>query len=277
MLTEEQKERRKNGIGASDSPIIMGYSSFKTPYELYLEKKGVLEQTEESELQKWGNKLEPVIIDHFAEVNNMEVTFPDTIYHPEYPFIFANLDGFCKKENAVVEAKMANSFMKKMWDKALEDGIPNAYLIQIAKQVALADADVGYCAVLIGGFEYMQFTYQRDKELEEFIIESDKRFWHCVQNNIEPEPMNVNDCKLKYRDSSAEDVVVATKSVEEYINRMLQLKGQQKQLVEIENKSKMKIMDFMKEKEVLEDTEGKTLATWKKSKKGNRIFNLKGQ
>src|SRR5690606_36924300 len=121
-----------------------------------------------------------LIIKRFAEQNNLEVSFPDTVYHPDYDFIFANLDGFVASENAVVEAKMANSFMRKEWDSAYQDGIPLTYLIQIAKQVACANASKGYCAVLIGGNEYMQFLYERDKELEDLIIEADKEFWHCV-------------------------------------------------------------------------------------------------
>ena len=95
MLTEAQRLDRINGIGASESPIIMGYSSYKTPYELYLEKTGIVktEEDDETELQYWGNKLEPLIIQRFEEENNLKVTFPDTIYHPKYPYIFANLDG----------------------------------------------------------------------------------------------------------------------------------------------------------------------------------------
>ena len=74
MLTEEQRARRCNGIGASDSAIIMGYSSYKTPYELYLEKTGAVEPDEEmTEQQYWGNALEPVILKRFEQENN--VTF----------------------------------------------------------------------------------------------------------------------------------------------------------------------------------------------------------
>jgi len=39
MLTEEQRLRRREGLGASDTAIIMGYSAIN-PYQLYLEKKG---------------------------------------------------------------------------------------------------------------------------------------------------------------------------------------------------------------------------------------------
>src|SRR5260221_6710002 len=123
MLTEEQRINRRNGLGASDSAIIMGYSSYKTPYQLYLEKTGIVEDKEEelTEQQYWGNVLEPVIINRFAEENNYKITFPDTVHHPKYPFIFANLDGWIESEKAIVEAKCANSFQRKEWDMAASD------------------------------------------------------------------------------------------------------------------------------------------------------------
>ena len=95
MLTDEQRARRNEGIGASDSPIIMGYSSYKTPYQLYLEKIGTITPDEEmTEQQYWGNALEAAILARFSEENDMLLKFPDTQYHPDYPFIYANLDGW---------------------------------------------------------------------------------------------------------------------------------------------------------------------------------------
>lgn len=277
MLTDEQKQNRVNGLGASDTPIHMGYSSFKTPYELYLEKKGLLQPKEETEQQYWGNMLEPVILAHFEKTHGTQLKNPGTVYHKDYPFIFANLDGYCSKNNWVVEAKNANTFVRHKWDKALEDGIPLEYLIQIAKQVCLVNAIGGWCATLIGGNEYMQFYYERDVELEKLIIEADIKFWDCVQNSTPPEVETVNDCRLAYKDSIAEASLTANETIEQYYYRLLELKQQQKVLAETEERSKVKIMDYMRDKEFLTDKEGTLLITWKPTKKGNRVFNIKGK
>lgn len=277
MLTDEQKAKRRDGIGASDSPIIMGYSSYKTPYQLYLEKTGLVTDDEEiTEQQYWGNALEPLIIKRFAEGNNLTVTFPDTIYHPEFPYIFANLDGWIASENAVVEAKVANSFQRKEWDIACQDGIPMQYLIQIAKQVALTNASKGYCAVLIGGMEYMEFIYERDAMLEELILKSDIAFWHCVTNKIEPDPINTTDCRLKYRTAEAGKTMSATYKVGQSFADLLKLKVTMKQLTEQEEALKTRIMDHMGNSEYLVGQDGELLVTWKANKKGSRVFNLKG-
>ncbi len=277
MLTEEQRAKRRNGIGASDSSIIMGYNTYKTPYQLYLEKTGIVTDEEEelTEQQYWGNALEPIIIRRFAEENGVEVTFPDTIHHPDYPYIFANLDGWIASENAVVEAKSANSFQRKEWDMASSDGIPLTYLIQIAKQVAVTNATRGYCAVLIGGMEYKQFIYERDAALEALIIESDIAFWHRVTNRIEPDPINTSDCRLKFPKPHTDKVVQSTFKTMNALAELINLKVKVKELAEQEDKMKMHLMSHMGDSEYLMGLEGELLATWKANKKGTRVFNIK--
>jgi putative phage-type endonuclease len=276
MLTDEQRARRKDGLGASDTAIIMGYSSYKTPYQLYLEKIGELEPDEEmTEQQYWGNALEPIIINRFAEENDVQVTFPDTVYHPEYPYLFANLDGWIESEGAVVEAKSANSFQRKEWDMALTDGIPLVYLIQIAKQCLITNATRGYCAVLIGGMEYKQFIYERDSALEGLILQADLDFWKCVTNHIEPPPLNTSDCRLKFPKPSPDKISNCTFSTHQTLENLSKTKSAIKDLTTLEDAYKMQIMSHMGDAEYLMGMEGEIMATWKATKKGTRVFNIK--
>jgi putative phage-type endonuclease len=276
MLTDEQRARRCEGLGASDTAIIMGYSSYKTPYQLYLEKTGIIEPSDEvTEQQYWGNALEPIIIKRFAEENDLAVIFPDTVYHPDYPFIFANLDGWIESENAIVEAKSANSFQRKEWDMALTDGIPIAYLIQIAKQCLITNASRGYCAVLIGGMEYKQFIYERDTALESLILQADLDFWHCVQNRIEPDPISTSDCRLKFPKPHPDKIVESNYRTSGALSGLTQVKSSLKDLAAREEEFKMAIMSHMGTAEYLVGLDGELLATWKASKKGHRVFNLK--
>lgn len=276
MLTEEQRARRVNGIGASESSIIMGYSTYKTPYQLYLEKTGQLEPDDRlTEQQYWGNALEPIIIKRFAEENDVKVTFPDTVYHPDYPYIFANLDGWIASENAVIEAKSANSFQRKEWDMALTDGIPLVYLIQVAKQCLVTNASRGYCAVLIGGMEYKQFIYERDAALESLILEADIDFWRCVTQRIEPPPLNTSDCRLKFPIPHPDKVANSTYQTQNTLIALHDVKHKIKQLTETEDECKMRIMSQMGNAEYLMGMDGELLATWKATKKGTRVFNLK--
>lgn len=276
MLTEEQRMKRHEGIGASDSPIIMGYSHYKTPYQLYLEKIGTISADDKpTESQYWGNALEPLILKRFAEENNVELTYPDTIHSYEHPYIFANLDAWCPSLQAVVECKAANAFQRKEWDMSLSDGIPMAYLIQIAKQCYLTDATKGYCAVLIGGMEYKQFIYERDAALEALIIQSDITFWQCVQERREPAPINTADCRLKYGKANPDKVCQSNFTTSSALKQLAKIKANIKQMEEDEELFKVTIMSHMKDCEYLVGMDEELLATWKATKKGNRVFNLK--
>jgi len=276
MLTEEQRKKRTEGIGASDSPIIMGYSTYKTPYQLYLEKIGTVSSDDKpTEAQYWGNALEPLILKRFSEENGVELTTPDTIYHPHYPHIFANLDAWCPSLQAVVECKAANAFQRKEWDMSLSDGIPMAYLIQIAKQCLLTDATRGYCAVLIGGMEYKQFIYERDAALEALILQSDIAFWQCVQDRREPAPINTADCRLKYGKANPDKVSQSNFTTSNSLRQLAKIKAMLKQLEEDEELYKVEIMSHMKDAEYLVGLNEELLVTWKATKKGNRVFNLK--
>lgn len=276
MLTNEQRAKRHQGLGASDTPIIMGYSTYKTPYQLYLEKTGAIDANDEmTEQQYWGNALEPIIINRFAEENDVKVTFPDTVHHPDYPFIFANLDGWIESENAIIEAKSANSFQRKEWDMALTDGIPLVYLIQIAKQCLITNASRGYCAVLIGGMEYKQFIYERDAVLEDLILKADIDFWDCVQKKIEPDPISTSDCRLKFPKPHPDKVANANFRTSNALAGLMNVKASMKELTEQEDGFKMELMSHMGTAEYLVGQEGEMLATWKATKKGTRVFNIK--
>lgn len=276
MLTDEQRLRRKEGLGASDTPIIMGYSTYKTPYQLYLEKIGLIDATDElTEQQYWGNALEPIIIKRFAEENDVKVTFPDTIYHPDYPFIFANLDGWIESLGAVIEIKATNAWQRKEWDMALTDGIPLTYLIQVAKQCLVTNASKGYCAVLIGGMEYKQFIYERDAALEDLILKADLDFWECVQNKTPPDPISTSDCRLKFPTPHPDKIAKSTFKIESILESLTNVKTAVKDLGEKEERLKIEIMSHMGTAEYLTNPQDDLLATWKATKKGTRVFNIK--
>ena len=276
MLTDAQRAVRHEGIGASDTPIIMGYSSYKTPYQLYLEKIGAIDASEEmTEQQYWGNALEPIILTRFSEENDVRVTFPDTVHHPDYPFIFANLDGWVASENAVIEVKSANSYQRKEWDMALTDGIPLVYLIQVAKQCLITNATRGYCAVLIGGMEYKQFIYERDAALEDLILKADIEFWRCVQNRIEPDPMSTSDCRLKFPTPHPDKIADANFRTMNALVGLMNVKASIKDLNAEEDRLKMELMSHMGNAEYLMGQDGELVATWKATKKGTRVFNIK--
>lgn len=277
MITEQDRIERKLGIGGSDMPIILGLSSYKTPYQLYLEKTSdTIEPDEMTEQQYWGNQLEGIIREEFARRNNVTVETPKTITHPEHDFLRGNIDGFIPEWNAVLEVKCSNQFMASEWGEDGSDVIPMQYLVQVAHYCMVTNADCAYIAVLIGGSQYRQFKYTRDFELEETLKLKAMEFWDKVQRKEAPEASNQIDLRLMFPKHDPEKTLTINNDVAEQLTTLSETRLQIKLLSEIEDKYKFNIMQFMKDAECLVNETGQPIVTWKANKRGSRTFLMKG-
>lgn len=294
MITEKQRQERKLGIGGSDVAIILGLSTYKTPYQLYLEKIGAVESDfNETELQEWGHRIEPIIRIKFAEEHGVRLRAPveDAKYaplcdlitydlesqvHPFNEFLRGNLDGFIPELNAIHEIKCSNQFMAAQWGEDGSDVIPMQYLVQVAHYCAVMNADRAYITVLIGGHDYREFIYNRDLALEEKIINAAKTFWDCVQNKTPPAPVNQVDLRLMFPKHNPEKTLTIAPDIKEQLTTLTETKFKIKQLSEVEEQYKFNIMQFMQDAECLVNDEGVPIVSWKANKRGSRTFLMKG-
>jgi putative phage-type endonuclease len=277
MITDEQRKQRNLGIGGSDMPIILGLSNYKTPYQLYLEKKGILSTRDEmSPLQYWGNRLENVIRDEFADRNNVIIQTPDTTIHPFYDFMRANIDGYIVNWDAVLEVKCSSQFMSHEWGLDGSDTIPMSYLVQVAHYCSVMNVECAYIAVLIGGHDYRQYKYTRDFELEKTVIQSASDFWEAIQNDKVPPATNQMDLKMMFPRHTSGKSISISDDIYNHILNINDAKLKIKELQEIEEQSRFTIMKYMNDCECLTNESGIPLVTWKTNKRGSRTFLLKG-
>lgn len=277
MQEQQDREERKNSLGGSDIPVILGLSSYKTPYVLYLEKLGILDAPdEETEFQYWGKMLEPVILDHFAKQNNVEVVQVPRRYHHQFQFLRATYDGFIPLWNEGLEAKCSSTYMRNEWGDNGSDEIPMTYVVQCAHYCFMENVDRWHLAALIGGNEYRQFVYNRNKELEEMILEAAVKFWACVQKRIEPDIQTISDCKLKFKSVDPEKIITADEAIRNELNRLYKIRQEVKELEKIQEQGQIEIMKYMQSAECLTHETGKPLITWKSDKRGYRRFVFKG-
>src|SRR3990167_4296803 len=123
-------EARRQGLGASDAPVILGLSPWKTPLALYAEKLGLeIEEPEQTEAMSWGLRLQPVIIAAFEEQSGRSA-LPQRDFlidrSPDLPWMLASLDGWTKRrpedaEIGVLEVKTTSAFRKEDWAEAPPD------------------------------------------------------------------------------------------------------------------------------------------------------------
>src|SRR5882672_2337195 len=271
MITEQQRKERMKGIGGSDMPIILGLSRYKTPYQLYLEKKGILSTSDEmSQLQYWGNRLEDVIRDEFADRNNVLIQTPDTIIHPFYDFMRANIDGYISEWDAVLEVKCSTQYMANEWGESGSDNIPMSYLVQVAHYCSVMNASSAYIAVLVGGHDYRQYKDTRDFQLEKTIIDSAHEFWDAIKNDNPPAPINQIDLKKMFPRHKQEKSINMSTDISHHLKILNDSREKIKELQEIEEESRFVIMKHMQDAECLTNEEGIPLITWKTNKRGSR-------
>ena len=94
---------RKNGLGTSDSSIVLGVNPYTSKNDLIAEKcrnyltEEELEVGTKSAVRK-GRELEPLIIHKHSQVMGRRVIKPVDMYrHKSYPFIKFNFDGVIDK------------------------------------------------------------------------------------------------------------------------------------------------------------------------------------
>ena len=182
---EKWLKTRGLGIGGSDAAVIMGLNSYKSPYQLWMEKTGQAEAPDLSGNQRiyWGVKNEPNVADWFMEDTGKKVKRLGTLQSREYPFMLANVDRTIIGENAGLEIKTAAVSQAKKWKG---DEIPDAYYCQCLHYLAVTGADRWYIAVLIGGNDAIYKVVERNENDIKALIEAEADFWHLVETNPPP-------------------------------------------------------------------------------------------
>ncbi len=192
-------EERRQGIGASDAAVILGVSKWKSPLQLYAEKVGLADLTEdEHDHIKWGHRLEPVIADAYEEETG-RTTYDPGNYAIErsgtVPFMFATLDRIVTKWDdgptpppfatpGALELKTTSAWRREDW----RDEPPLAYQIQLQHQLAVTGYLWGSIAVLIGGQTFLWTDIPRNQSFIDQLIAAEEKFWRRVEKRDPPEP-----------------------------------------------------------------------------------------
>ncbi len=264
---EQWLKERKTYIGGSDLGSIVGVNKYKSALDVYLDKTGDSIEEITNEKCYWGNRLESVVADEYAKRTGNQVVEPiGLIRHSKYPFIACNIDRFVNGGEYILECKTAGLMMAKEWGEVGTNEIPDSYKCQVAYYAAITDVPKVDIAVLIGGQEFRIYTYIRDRDLENKLIQVAVNFWNNhVLTKTPPEPCNSIDFLNLYQESNGLEI----KADDKLIENIYQLKSLKEQENDIKNKvSGLQdyIKQYMKDNEVLVDDSGHVFVTWKTGK-----------
>lgn len=176
---------RNMGIGGSDAGSIMGLNPYKSPFQLWMEKTGQINQEDlsDNEYVYWGTVLEEAVAHRFTEVTGKRLQRRGTLQSEEYPFMLANVDRMVIGEDAGLECKTANAFSSKKWDG---DEIPDSYYCQCLHYMAVTGCQKWYIAVLVGGNHFIWKEISRNEEDIQALIKAESEFWDKVQKKEMP-------------------------------------------------------------------------------------------
>lgn len=183
---------RKLFIGGSDAPGILDLSRWATPLSVWADKVGLVEPKEpDTENMELGKELEDYVVKRFERKTGKKVIKRNTkVQHPKYDFIGGEVDGFIEQENAIFEAKTADTFKKKEWK---DEDIPLEYIIQAQHYLACTGADKCYIAVLVGNHTFEWKIILPDKKVHKRLIETEVRFWNEYVKKKVPPSVTIGD------------------------------------------------------------------------------------
>lgn len=148
----EWKEFRKKRIAASDVPIIMGVSPYKTPYELAMEKLDLKKDEKYNHAMALGHHFEPKIRARIELEMNMG--FPDVVlYRKDTPWQMASLDGYNADTAEFLEIKYMGH---DNFEKVQKEGPLKHHRPQLEMQFHVTGAKKGY---------YIPYTLDKDQKV----------------------------------------------------------------------------------------------------------------
>jgi len=185
--TEAWLALRRVSVSASDSSIILKKNPWKKPDQLLKEKLGLLPTPYASPAMLRGQELEEPARCLFEEITGLTV-FPAVVFHPEYPWMMASLDGLSIDGKTLVEIKCPG---EKGFAEAERGRIPEHYRIQMQHQMLCTS--LSKCLYFVfNGERGVLLECERDDALIELLIEKEKVFYECLISNS-PLPLEESD------------------------------------------------------------------------------------
>lgn len=191
--TKDWLEFRKDKIGASDAPIIMGVSPYKTPYELWCEKVGLKDKQYVTEYMERGIRLECEARSY--AIRKLETLFqPEVLIHPKFRWMIASMDGINMLERKALEIKCPG---KEDHQMALDKVIPPKYFPQLQHQLEVTGLDMIYY-LSFDGKEGCFIEVERDKNFIGKLLLKEQEFYQSHIVEMIPPDMTDKDFVIRH-------------------------------------------------------------------------------
>lgn len=187
MLTQDEIERRRHFLTATDVPQILGKSPWGNASDVYLNKVHRRQFTGNAATEA-GTLLEPAVV-AWAHQQLGGVVEGDWRVH-ENGINACSLDAMTL-DGEPVEAKTSGIVgpgSPHQWGEPGTDEIPDYYLLQVHAQLLVTGARRAFVPALIGGRGFVMYVVRSHKGLEDQIQRASEQFWtEHVEARIQPD------------------------------------------------------------------------------------------
>ena len=246
---EEWVQRRKEAIGGSDAAAVIGMSPYKSPYELWAEKRGMIEGFTGNTTTRVGQYLEDLVATMWSEETGKKVRRKNAMLKNDlYPFAHANLDRVVVGEDAFLEIKTTNSVpIMRAIRKSTE--FPEAYYAQVVHYMAVTGMKKAYLAVLVNCRELYTYELERDEAEIAALMDAERIFWSHVTNGTAPGVDGSESCtealRAIYPNSTGDKVDLW--SCDSYLEQYTIIGRQIKELKKLQDECANHVKEFMQE------------------------------
>lgn len=262
MLTDQQKEERRTGIGGSDVAAVCGLSPWRTALDVFLEKTGDVAPIDETPAMYWGKRLEDVVADEYARREGVDLRRVNrTLRAKDHPFMLAHIDRQVLDGARILECKTARD--SQDWGEEGTDDVPIFYLTQCLHYMIVSGRDVCDLAVLfLLERDFRIYRIGFDRDTADRVIDLEADFWQRVEEGNPPPPVNTADTR-KLFPQHVDSEIEATPSVLAAIDRLREIDSEARELEAEREARRLEVQIHMGDNAGLYDPTGLPIATWK--------------
>lgn len=260
---------RKGIIGGSDIGGVLGLSTYKSEYDVYLDYIG--QPKEVTEVQQaifdMGHELEGFIAKQIERVYKLKLKSTKYAYvHPVCVQLICHPDrlvtGLVDGKRIGVEIKSSSAYDSKRWGDADSDMVPMDYLCQCHSYIMTNVCDEVWL-FRFSNNRLTRYIITRDDEIEDNILKQVMTWIDKVEHGYVPQITDYRTATKVFNNNTEDDI----EADDDITESVIEWREIQKEIKEREMQAdilKAKIVEYMKDKKVLKNKEGEKLATYSK-------------
>ena len=189
---EQFLARRMEGIGGSDVHHLFSLDPWGCIRKLAYEKLELPTEKQQNRAMIRGNKLEAVAAEFYQEETERKIRRMPHRIRKDKPFLMVHADREIHSQHCpfpdlggpgILEIKVPG---KWAWDKIQEEGLPEAYQLQLQHGLLVTGRQWGsFCLLWADGWQLKWWDVRKDPSICESIETQADDFWAALENENE--------------------------------------------------------------------------------------------